>query len=339
MSKSLVKKVPIVYHPGYNITFWNLEKIHPFDTQKYKRIHKFLLSSNLFEAKSFHEPTPPTEEELLNLHSQQYLESLKSNIALQRILEVPLVAILPQILMRKKVLEPMLLQTGGSVLAAELALEHGWAINLGGGFHHAHYNGGGGFCVYADISMMVGRILNNHPDRVNRIMIVDLDAHQGNGPERDLANNNKVLIVDAFNANIYPHDTDALSSTTIPILLKTPASKHDKKYLSLVQSKISQSFHKFHPDFIIYNAGTDCLEGDPLGAMDLTPDGIITRDEMVFQIALEQKVPVVMVLSGGYQKKNADIIGGSILNLVKKFDLLEPNRRTSLTLSPINPDD
>ncbi|CAG8490383.1 772_t:CDS:2 [Ambispora gerdemannii] len=329
-SKKPVEKVPIVYHPGYNIVFWNLEKIHPFDTQKYKRIHKILVSSNLFEAASFHEPTPPTEEELLNLHSQKYLESLKSNTALQRILEVPFVAVLPQILMRKKVLEPMLLQTGGSVLAAELALRYGWAINLGGGFHHAHYNGGGGFCVYADISMMVGQILNNPQNRVNRLMIVDLDAHQGNGPERDLADNNKVLIVDAFNANIYPHDTDAISSITTPILLATPALKRDDQYLPLVQSKILQSFRKFQPDFIIYNAGTDCLEGDPLGAMDLTPDGIIKRDEMVFRMALDHNVPVAMVLSGGYQKKNAEIIGASILNLVMKFNLLEPNRMTSL---------
>ncbi|KAG9288878.1 hypothetical protein G9A89_006240 [Geosiphon pyriformis] len=322
-------KVPIIYHAGYNIAFWNLEKIHPFDTQKYKRIQRILASSDLFNGKTFYEPSPPTSEELATIHSPKYLESLSSNKELQRILEVPFVAVLPHALIKKKVLEPMLLQTGGSVLAAELALEYGWAINLGGGFHHAHYNGGGGFCVYADITMMVERILSKYPEQINRVMIVDLDAHQGNGPERDLAANNQVLVVDAFNANIYPHDKDAISSNTKPIPLTNPAMKADSSYLPLIQSNIFQAFHKFHPDFVIYNAGTDCLEGDPLGAMDLSAEGIIRRDEMVFEMALNNNVPVAMVLSGGYQKKNADIIGASILNLAQKFDLLTLNRKDS----------
>ncbi|CAJ0846785.1 5422_t:CDS:2, partial [Entrophospora sp. SA101] len=311
-----------------NIDFWNdhmkklakskvnnrVNMIHPFDTQKFKRIHKTLISSshqNLTQS-SFYEPLPPTQEDLENVHSLRYLESLNSNAHLQKILELPIVAVLPQQLLKKKVLDPMLLQTGGSALAAELALKYGWAINLGGGFHHAHYDGGGGFCVYADISLMVERTLSKHPDQVSRIMIIDLDAHQGNGYERDLANNDKVHIVDAFNAQIYPQDNDAFSSVTTPIPLTTPDLKSDLKYLPLIQSQIFQSFHKFHPNFIIYNAGTDCLEGDPLGCMDLSSDGIIKRDEMVFRMAFDHDIPIVMVLSGGYQKKNADIISSSI---------------------------
>lgn len=324
MTTSTTSKIPIVYHPGYNIAFWSLEKIHPFDTQKFKRIHKNLISSshqNLTQS-SFYEPLPPTQEDLENVHSSRYLESLNSNVHLQKILELPIVAVLPQQLLKKKVLDPMLLQTGGSALAAELALKYGWAINLGGGFHHAHYDGGGGFCVYADISLMVEKTLSKHPDQVSRIMIIDLDAHQGNGYERDLANNDKVHIVDAFNAQIYPQDNDAFSSVTTPIPLTTPDLKSDLKYLPLIQSQIFQSFYKFHPNFIIYNAGTDCLEGDPLGCMDLSSDGIIKRDEMVFRMAFDHDVPIVMVLSGGYQKKNADIISSSILNLFEKFNLI-----------------
>ena len=105
--------------------------MHPFDTQKYKRIHRILLTSGSFNADSFYEPSPPTLLDLTNLHSSQYLESLNNNAQLQKILEVPFLSILPHALLKKKILEPMLLQTGGSVLAAELALEYGWGINLG----------------------------------------------------------------------------------------------------------------------------------------------------------------------------------------------------------------
>ncbi|CAG8565083.1 11323_t:CDS:2 [Dentiscutata erythropus] len=323
-------KVPIVYHQGYNIAFWHLEKVHPFDTQKYKRIHRILISNGIFDLNSFYEPSPPTQLDLANLHSTQYLDSLNSSSQLQKILEVPFVAMLPNVLLKKKILDPMLLQTGGSVLAAgdfytfknQLALDYGWGINLGGGFHHAHHDGGGGFCVYADITLMVETILSKYPNKVSRVMIVDLDAHQGNGHERDLANNSKVHIVDAFNSHIYPQDDEAFAYTPTPIPLSTPDLRHDDKYLPLIQSNIFQSFHKFHPNFVIYNAGTDCLEGDPLGAMNLSSDAILKRDELVFRMALDHGIPIAMVLSGGYQKKNAEIIASSILNLIKKFDLV-----------------
>ncbi|CAG8657398.1 11669_t:CDS:2 [Acaulospora morrowiae] len=310
------KKAPIVYHPSYNITFWNLEK-------KYKNIHRFLIESGLFTINSFHEPSPPTPLDLEDVHSKQYLDSLNSNAKLQRILEVPFVTMLPHSLVKKKVLEPMLLQTGGSVLAAELALENGWGINLGGGFHHAHYNDGGGFCVYADITLIVKKMLSNYPDKVSRVMIIDLDAHQGNGHERDFAHDNKVHIIDAFNFHIYPQDRYAYSSITTPVRLTTPELKKDEKYLQSIQSAILQSFHEFRPNFVIYNAGTDCLEGDPLGSMNLSKDAILKRDELVFRTAISNGVPIVMLLSGGYQKKNAEIISTSILNIINKFGLLE----------------
>ncbi|CAG8623466.1 12108_t:CDS:2 [Acaulospora colombiana] len=244
------KKAPIVYHPSYNIAFWNLEK-------KYKRIHRILVASGLFNVNSFYEPSPPTPLDLAKLHSNQYLDSLNDNAQLQKILEVPFIAVLPQALLKKKVLEPMLLQTGGSVLAAELALDYGWGINLGDGY--------------------------------------------------------------------------ALSSVAAPIRLTTSELRTDEKYLQSIQSNIFQSFSRFHPQFIVYNAGTDCLEGDPLGSMNLSTDAILKRDELVFRTAIEHGVPIVMVLSGGYQKKNAEIIATSILNLVNKFGLLKEATSSELS--------
>lgn len=103
-------------------------------------------------------------------------------------------------------------QTGGTILAARLALDHKYAINIGGGFHHACARNGGGFCLYADITLAIKYLLLD--ERIDRAMIVDLDAHQGNGHERDFMGDDRVYIFDMFNYHIYPHDFEAKSKSS-----------------------------------------------------------------------------------------------------------------------------
>lgn len=145
-------------------------------------------------------------------------------------------------------------------------------------------------------------------------MIIDLDAHQGNGHERDFTGDDRVYIFDMYNGYIYPNDSRAKRGISKRIEL-TPYTSDDV-YLELLGSSLKDSLNKFQPDLILYNAGTDCLTGDPLGALDITPDGIRRRDEIVFTI--RDKIPIVMVTSGGYQRNNARIIADSILNLRHK---------------------
>lgn len=196
--KSDRPKIPIVYSPGYNITFFGLENLHPFDSKKYRRVHKRLISRRpiknpnflitkplgmlppLLHRSQFYCPKMPTATDLSLIHSQTYLDSLTSPKNIASIVEVPPISFLPISLIRARLLKPMLLATGGSKLAAELALTEGWAINLGGGFHHASRDNGGGFCVYADITLAVRHVLEGvKPEkRLKKVMIVDLDAHQ-----------------------------------------------------------------------------------------------------------------------------------------------------------------
>ena len=124
---------------------------------------------------------------------------------------------MPAWLLRMRVLNPMLRATQGSVDASCIAMRKGWAINLAGGYHHAACNCGGGFCIYPDITFIVNNARKYHG--VNRIMIIDLDAHQGNGHERDFMRDIDVHIVDAFNPYIYPGDEYAENAikTRIPI--------------------------------------------------------------------------------------------------------------------------
>nr|KAF6474343.1 histone deacetylase 11 [Rousettus aegyptiacus] len=148
-------------------------------------------------------------------------------------------------------------------MAGKLAVERGWAINVGGGFHHCSSDRGGGFCAYADITLAI-KFLFERVEGISRATIVDLDAHQGNGHERDFMGDKRVYIMDVYNRHIYPGDRFAKQAI--------------KRKVELEQ-------------------------------------GVIKRDELVFRVVRGRQVPILMVTSGGYQKRTARIIADSILNL------------------------
>jgi histone deacetylase 11 len=300
--------------------------MHPFDSTKYANIFKELVAAKLITSDQVISPWRATHKELRAIHSLWYLLKLHSTFYQTTILEVPIVAILPSSLSRSRVFVPMQYQTGGTVGAALASLVRGWAINLGGGFHHACFKAGGGFCPYADITLAIKVIREAFPDRVKKVMIIDLDAHQGNGHERDFIGDSNTFIVDMYNPRIYPHDVPAKQaiSKEIPVTWSTSS---DSNYLTLLRDGLKDAFSKFTPDFILYNAGTDCMEGDPLGNLQLSPKGIISRDEITFSAALTRKIPIAMVLSGGYQIETAHVIAQSILNLEKKFNLFSLKTR------------
>lgn len=232
--------------------------------------------------------------------------------------ELPLF-FLPAWTLRMRLLDPMMRATRGSVDAACIARHKGWAINLSGGYHHATRYTGGGFCIYPDITFVTTYMEQWYGYR--RFLIIDLDAHQGNGHERDHTDTNKFYIIDAYNHNIYPGDDVALPSISYNISVHRNTSDDD--YLAQVDAGLTTAFREFKPDFVIYNAGTDCMCGDPLGRLNITEEGIIARDELVFRHCYQDnKVPIVMLLSGGYQISNAPVIAESIRNLCKRFDLL-----------------
>lgn len=316
-AQSFADNVPVVYSPKYNIGFWGLEDLHPFDTKKYMRIHDTLQAQHPVAVKKFIAAYKPSAELIGLAHGAEYFASLQSSWVLARITELGLLRFFPDRLARNLILEPMLYHMGGSLLAALAALEHGWAINLGGGFHHASHDDGGGFCALADISLIVKYL--KREKKISKAMIIDLDAHQGNGHGRDFTGDKDVYIVDFYNADVYPRDEDAKRGIDLGFEMR--AFSGGKIFFDALETALPQAFKNFDPDIVIYIAGTDGLEGDPLGALSISEDGIVKRDEMVFQIAREHKKPVVMLLGGGYQKSNARVIARSILNLRQKFGL------------------
>jgi len=248
------------------------------------------------------------------VHTKRYLCSLGCSAVVAVVMEVPPVCFLPNCIVDYKALKPFRFHVGGTVLAARLALDVGWAINLGGGFHHCSADRGGGFCAYADITLALEFLFLQK--LIQRAMIIDLDAHQGNGHEHDFLDDRRVYILDMYNAQIYPYDREAKRAVRKRVEIRDGTSNDE--YLDLLRNALPEAMSEFErPDIILYNAGTDCLIGDPLGGLGVTAQGIAHRDQMVFEIARHRPdpIPIVMVTSGGYQRNNADVIADSILNL------------------------
>ncbi|GAB0096672.1 Histone deacetylase 11 [Sergentomyia squamirostris] len=309
-------RMPIVFCREYNVRFCGIERLVSTNTAAAKgdRIFKKLCEVKFLTEETVHKVRKEIDRKsLVEVHTERYLRSLRWSLNVAKITEVPILLFLPNFCVDRGYLRPMRFQTAGSLVAGDLALRHGWAINFGGGFHHCSGDRGGGFCAYADITLLIKRVLSG---RISRVMIVDLDAHQGNGHERDFMDDDRVFIMDMYNASIYPKDKEAKVAIRRKVEL-TPFTE-DQEYLQRLRRNLDASLEEFPPEFIVYNAGTDILDGDPLGALSVSPEGVIQRDEEVFKRAIAAKIPIVMLLSGGYLPSAATVIANSILNLSTK---------------------
>jgi histone deacetylase 11 len=306
-------KLPLVFSPRYDIRVLGIEKLHPFDSEKYGKVHRYLVDAAGIDEGAFHAPEPVSEKDLRTVHTPEYLDSLNKSANIALIAEVMVAALLPNAILQKHLLEPIRYATGGTILGCRLALERGWAINLSGGYHHAKAGSGGGFCFFADVPIALKKMWETHPGR--KVLIVDLDAHQGNGNASIFRDDPRVDIFDVFNAQIYPGDHEAARQVTYCHPLRTAVG--DAEYLGLLESELPPAIEASSPGLIVYNAGTDVLAGDPLGGMNITPEGIVRRDGIVFRRAVERGIPILMVLSGGYTRASAGVIGRSIENILK----------------------
>uniref|UniRef100_A0A8C3AIG7 Histone deacetylase 11 n=1 Tax=Cyclopterus lumpus TaxID=8103 RepID=A0A8C3AIG7_CYCLU len=305
-------RLPIVYHPDYNITFMGLEKLHPFDAGKWGKVIHFLKEEQFVTDGNIVEAREATEEDLLVVHTKRYLNRLKWSLAVATITEIPPLMCLPNFLVQRKVLRPLRTQTGGTIMLMTLTLSRWISCFPGGGFHHCSSDRGGGFCAYADITLAI-KFLFERVEGISRATIIDLDAHQGNGHERDFLDDGRVYIMDVYNRYIYPGDGYAKRAINRKVELDW--GTEDSEYLQKVELHTEGALNEVHPDILVYNAGTDILDGDPLGGLSISPQGIVKRDEILFRAARRRGIPILMVTSGGYQKKTARIIADSILNL------------------------
>lgn len=305
-------KLPIVYSDNYNISLLGIQKLHPFDSEKYGKVVDCLVNNAGIKKSRFYRPEKISEQDLLLVHTPRYLDSLNKSATIAQIAEISLLNLVPNFILQERLLDSVRYASGGTILGAELAMREGWSINLSGGYHHTKADSSGGFGFYADVPIAVYKLWQNNPDL--KVLIVDLDAHQGNGNESILKDDPRIFIFDVYGEDNYPHDELVKKY----IDFNWPVGYlYDEEYLSLIREEIPNAIQKSSPDLIIYNAGTDIFEKDPLGRMGISKQGIIERDEIIFENAQKNDIPILMVLSGGYTSESAGIIGASIENLLE----------------------
>ncbi|EFJ48813.1 hypothetical protein VOLCADRAFT_59975 [Volvox carteri f. nagariensis] len=307
-------QLPVVYHPSYNISFFGVEKLHPFDSCKYGKVMSALKKQHVLREGQTVQPREASLEVLADVHTQDYLYRIHyHNFTIVQVTELAALSLLPNKLLQWRIVAPMKLHVGGTMLATGLALERGWAINIGGGMHHASSSRGMGWCPFDDIVLAVRRVRKAAGRLV--VLYIDLDAHQGNGVERDF------YIIDFYNARIFPLDDEAKPAIDIPVELRFGAD--DDEILGRLHAALAVAARTLpRPDLVIYNAGTDVLAGDPLGRLGMTAAGVVQRDEVVWRWCRDMaRAPVVMALSGGYTRESAGVITASIRNLFEKFGL------------------
>lgn len=312
----------LIYSPHYDIRFLGLEKLHPFDGCKYSHAWQMIedeFGKNILKQWSITPKSPVTNDELLTVHSQEYLELLKSSQYITGAIELPFLGFLPITLLDKYILEPMRWATKGTIIAAAEALKCGIAVNFSGGYHHASKENGEGFCLYSDIAISIGILRKSKKLlKEDQILIIDLDAHQGNGLERIFIADQDVKILDMYNQDIYPKDSLAKKRIDCDIPLDSGTS--DQKYLAKLEKYLTRFLeNSSNPKIAFYNAGSDVYQFDSLGQLSISAKGIFERDKFVFDILTNANIPWVMVLSGGYTKESYKLIAQSIIYVLKTW--------------------
>lgn len=291
---------------------------HVFPAEKYRMIQRRLLADNVAEPHDFVAPSPASDEDILLVHTPEYVTKLKTGTLTpyeEMQLEVPY---------SPELVNAFWLAAGGSTLACRLALQDGLAVNIGGGFHHAFPDHGEGFCVINDVAVGIKRM---HRDgKLRRAMTVDCDVHDGNGTaavfppksragqplpssagiQHDLrgvhaqlrdssAGELEVFTISLHQANNYPAHKPPSS-----IDVNLPDGTDDAQYLGWLDQALSSALRQFEPELLCYIAGADPYAEDQLGGLGLTIDGLKKRDEMVLRVARSRKIPVMITFAGGY---------------------------------------
>jgi acetoin utilization deacetylase AcuC-like enzyme len=282
----------IAFHPIY---VHPLPENHRFPMEKYDLLQRQLLHEGIVEESYFFEPSQLAEKQLLRVHSMEYWEKLKDLKLTEREQRVS------GFVHSKQLIEREITIMEGTRKAAELALSKGLGFNIAGGTHHAFYNRGEGFCLLNDQVIAAKWLLDNR--QIQRILIIDLDVHQGNGTAALSANEERIFTFSMHGSGNYPLKKE---KSDLDIDLKDGIS--DKEYLFLLESNLDKIISTFQPEFIFYQSGVDILESDKLGRLSLSQKGCFQRDSIVYSSVRQLKVPVVTTMGGGYSPQIKDIV-------------------------------
>jgi len=278
--------LPLVYHDDYSPDF---PAEHRFPMDKFRLLRDHLVASGVTEDAHLLRPQCCPADILALAHDRSYIDRFMSGELSredQRRLGLPWSEALARRTVRA---------VGGSLLAAEQALQHGLACHLAGGTHHAHYDYPAGFCIFNDLAIISLYLLQS--GRADRVLIFDCDVHQGDGTARILADTPQAVTVSLHCEKNFPA-RKAHSDWDIPL----PMGMGDADYLQVVDDTLNYLLPLYQPDLVLYDAGVDVHKDDALGYLKLTDAGVAARDERVLRHCLGRDIPVMGVIGGGYSK-------------------------------------
>jgi len=307
-------QIAIVYSSQYKTSFLGLEKFHPFDLNKYEHIYEGLINDSLISDSDIFVPIQISNEQILLVHTDKFVSSLNSFKTIANYLEAPQLLLISPLISKRRVLKPFKFASGGTLLAAEKALEYGIGINIGGGYHHAKPDKGEGFCIFADIPIAI-RVLQTN-GTIQKALVIDLDVHQGNGTAVCFSDDESIFTFSMHQENIYP-----IPKEISDLDIELHPGMDDDKYLEILANIIPELFKKIKPDVVFIVGGCDTLEGDQLGSLNMTEAGIVKRDWIVIEACLSRKIPVVFTLAGGYSENAWHAQYLSIKNIIEKTGL------------------
>lgn len=266
-----------------------LPEKHRFPMDKYDLLPQQLLHEGTCVEANFFEPEIPNNKHFFNVHDPEYFFDLL-NITLpkkaERKIGFPLTE---QLIAREMII------TDGTMKASEFALQNGIAMNIAGGTHHAFSNRGEGFCMLND--QAIGARYLQKKGLAKKILIVDLDVHQGNGTAEIFKDDTSVFTFSMHGKANYPFQKEN-SDLDIPLETGT----EDKEFLTILHKTLPQLIKKQQPDFIYYLSGVDVLKSDKLGKLNLTIEGCAARDRFILQTCFDNTIPVMCSMGGGYSE-------------------------------------
>ena len=286
-----MKKLNVVYNDNYDIP---LPEGHRFVGTKFSDLYNFIKNSNLYTNLTIHQSKSAPINDVQVVHNRDYVMSVKEgNLSRdqERRINLP---------WSEKLAKRSFLAIQGTLQTSQLALDYGIACHLAGGTHHAFKDCGSGFCVFNDLAYASITLLNQK--KINKILILDLDVHQGDGTASICENIDNIFTCSIHCKNNFPFDKKN-SNLDVPI----DDEVNDVEYINILTKTLDQIESNFTPDIVFYDAGVDVHSNDDLGNLNLTNDGIKKRDEIVCEYFKEKKIPLCTVIGGGYSKNRQEL--------------------------------
>ena len=268
---------------------------HRFPMQKYELLPEQLLFEGTITHDNLFLPATEVAKSVLDTHAPEYWDKLDTLGLTGKEVRRTGFPLTRELIQRETTI------VNGTIACVDYALQWGIAMNIAGGTHHAFTDRGEGFCLLNDQAVAAKYYLTRFPG--HKVLIVDLDVHQGNGTAQIFRNNPNVFTLSLHGANNYP-----MIKECSDLDIGLPDFTDDAHYLAVLDSSLNRVFEEFAPDLIFYQSGVDVLASDKLGRLSLTREGCRQRDHRVIALAQRNKIPIVICMGGGYSPQLKDIV-------------------------------